>query len=226
MTDYIIEFENQFPDDFCDDLINICNTNYKVGTGQDFMLSQIDIMNRDKLKLVKTSEDVELNYKDIEFNETYHRIMKKVKSKYSDILIEKNLDKHVYDGGPYILGNTIRNSRQSDVVIQRSIVGQQYNWHTDFVLPKMDQDYLATKTRLLTCILYLNDMEDDAGGCTEFTCGRIVKPKKGKVLIFPSTVQYLHRGTIVKKGCKYIITTFSYIGGEPSLPSLPFIIQR
>ena len=207
MTDYIIEFENQFPDDFCDNLLNICNTNYKVGTGDDHMLQGRDLINRDLLKLVKTSEDVQLNDIDMAFHKTYHHIMKKVKSKYSDILIEKNLDMHAYDGGPYILGNLIINSEQTGAIIQKSEVGQYYNWHYDY-----------SPSRLLTCILYLNDMEDDAGGCTEFTCGRIVKPTKGKVLIFPATINYIHRGTIVKKGSKYIITTFSYIDERPTFP--------
>ena len=215
MTDYIIEFENQFPDDFCDNLINICNTNYNVGTGHDFMLSWNNI-NPDMLKKFKTSEDIFLNHaQKMAFNKTYYHIMKKVKSKYSDILIEKNLDRDNIFGNP-IMQYLINNSEQSDVVIQRSIVGQQYNWHSDFVHPKLDG--LGGGMRILTCILYLNDMEDDAGGCTEFTCGRIVKPKKGKVLIFPSTIQYLHRGTIVKKGSKYIITTFSFIDEKPQLP--------
>jgi hypothetical protein len=214
MTDYIIEFENQFPDDFCDNLINICNTNYKVGTGHNFMSSRNNI-NTDMLKKFKTSEDIFLNHEDMAFSKTYHHIMKKVKSKYSDILIEKNLDRESALGIP-MMQDLINNSEQSDVVIQRSIVGQQYNWHSDFVHPKLDG--LGGGVRILTCILYLNDMEDDAGGCTEFTCGRIVKPKKGKVLIFPSTIQYLHRGTIVKKGSKYIITTFSFIDEKPQLP--------
>jgi hypothetical protein len=215
MTDYIIEFENQFPDDFCDNLINICNTNYNVGTGHDFMLSWNNI-NPDMLKKFKTSEDIFLNHaQKMAFNKTYYHIMKKVKSKYSDILIEKNLDRDNIFGNP-IMQYLTNNSEQSDVVIQRSIVGQQYNWHSDFVHPKLDG--LGGGMRILTCILYLNDMEDDAGGCTEFTCGRIVKPKKGKVLIFPSTIQYLHRGTIVKKGSKYIITTFSFIDEKPQLP--------
>jgi hypothetical protein len=224
MTDYIIEIENQFPDDFCDNLINIFNTNYNEGTGHDYMLSSGDI-NRDALKLVKTSEDIILNHKDMAFNKTYHNIIKKVKSKYSDILIEKNLDRESIPGIP-IMQHFIDDSEQSDVVIQRSIVGQQYKWHSDFVHPKMGQDYFDTKTRLLTCILYLNDMEDDAGGCTEFTCGRIVKPKKGKVLIFPSTIQYLHRGAIVKKGSKYIVTTFAYYSdGSRIIPPFPFKIS-
>lgn len=222
MTDYIIEIENQFPDDFCDNLINICNTNYKVGTGHNFMLSRGNI-NLDMLKLLKTSEDICLNHEDMAFNKTYHHIMKKVKSKYSDILIEKNLDRDNVLGNP-IMQDLINNSEQSNVVIQRSIVGQQYNWHSDFVHPIMG--YFGAKTRLLTCILYLNDMEDDAGGCTEFTCGRIVKPKKGKVLIFPSTIQYLHRGTIVKKGSKYIVTTFAFFyDGNHNIPQLPFKIS-
>ena len=136
-----------------------------MGTGHDFMLSWNNI-NPDMLKKFKTSEDIFLNHaQKMAFNKTYYHIMKKVKSKYKDFLIEKNLDRDNIFGNP-IMQYLINNSEQSDVVIQRSIVGQQYNWHSDFVHPKLDG--LGGGMRILTCILYLNDMEDDAGGCTEF----------------------------------------------------------
>tara|TARA_R110002153_G_scaffold43922_1_gene123973 strand:- start:62 stop:679 length:618 start_codon:yes stop_codon:yes gene_type:complete len=195
MDDYIVEYENACPDELCDQFIR-----QWVTPKENAMLKFHGGDN--KIEKIKTSQDLLLddrNQEHVAMNDRYQHMLQSVKNKYADILLEKNLDKHFYDGGPYIFRNTIRNSTQSDAIIQKSEVGQYYNWHCDY-----------SPSRLLTCILYLNDMEDDAGGCTEFTCGRIVKPKKGKVLIFPSTIQYLHRGAIVKKGSKYIVTTFSF----------------
>jgi hypothetical protein len=203
MDDCIVEYENACPDELCDQFIRQWvtpkeNTMLKFHRGDN------------KFEENKTSKDLAFdgrNQEHVAMNNRYHHMLQSVKNKYADILLEKNLDKHGYDGGPYLFRNTIRNSTQSDVIIQKSEVGQYYNWHYDY-----------NPSRLLTCILYLNDMEDDAGGCTEFTCGRIVKPTKGKVLIFPATINYIHRGTIVKKGSKYIITTFSFIDERPTFP--------
>lgn len=79
--------------------------------------------------------------------------------------------------------------------IQRYKVGDYFKWHTD--------DKLGQK-RLLAYIIYLND--NDA--CTEFLNTRSVKPESGKIVFFPSTWTYTHRGQQVKKGTKYIITGF------------------
>ena len=71
-------------------------------------------------------------------------------------------------------------------------------------------------------------MDEDAGGCTEFSNGRSVRPEKGKVLIFPATPQYVHRGAIVKKGSKYGITTFTVYAPperEERFTGLPFIVK-
>ena len=52
---------------------------------------------------------------------------------------------------------------------------------------------------------YLNDVSD--GGETEFPYYNLkVTPEKGKTLIWPSEWTHAHRGCIVKKGPKYIIT--------------------
>ena len=209
---FIIEFENMFSDSICDELINFFDTNPIDST---LMLRHT---NSSTLKKVKTSTDTPINPQmrnHMMLNDKYQCILKTVKYKYADAIIEKGLDKKTYDNDQYQISSFIKSSIQSGLIVQKSEVGQYYNWHTDFI-PGED--------RLLTCILYLNDIEDDAGGTTEFASGRIVKPRRGKVLIFPSTISYVHRGNTVKKGSKYIITTFSmYIYPKPE--TYPFIVS-
>lgn len=82
---------------------------------------------------------------------------------------------------------------------QKYDVGGHYSWHTD-------EDH--ARTRLFGYIIYLNDLDDDCGGCTEFKNGRKIKPETGKIAFFPSTWTYPHRGQVVQKGVKYIITGF------------------
>jgi hypothetical protein len=64
-------------------------------------------------------------------------------------------------------------------------------------------------SRLFSCLIYLNTLEDNQGGCTEFMCGKKVRPEQGKLLIFPSTWTYVHRGAEVKNGgVKYTLGTW------------------
>ena len=59
--------------------------------------------------------------------------------------------------------------------------------------------------RILTLFIYLNDVEE--GGETEFLYqGVKVKPKAGRVCIWPAALTHLHRGNPIYTGSKYLIT--------------------
>jgi hypothetical protein len=73
-----------------------------------------------------------------------------------------------------------------------------HGWHSE------NMDY-PTATRLLVYTLYLNDVEE--GGETEFLYqGVKVKPKAGRVCIWPAALTHLHRGNPIYTGSKYLIT--------------------
>lgn len=77
-----------------------------------------------------------------------------------------------------------------------------YNYHEDELFEYMEN---VVRRRVLTFIWYLNTVEE--GGETEFFNGRIkIKPEKGKLLIFPSTWTYMHRGNMPISSDKYIVT--------------------
>ena len=82
--------------------------------------------------------------------------------------------------------------------IQRTSPGGFYNWHNDF---SMNEEGFA---RQLTYLWYLNTIKD--GGYTEFYNGYKVHAEQGKLLIFPATWSYVHRGYPPKKDTKYIVT--------------------
>ena len=77
--------------------------------------------------------------------------------------------------------------------IQKTQPGDYYIWHHD-----------QTTSRLVTFIWYLNDVKDD--GYTEFIDGTRIQPEAGKLIIFPSTWDFLHRGVSPKTETKYICT--------------------
>ena len=77
--------------------------------------------------------------------------------------------------------------------IQKTQPGDYYIWHHD-----------QTTTRLVTFIWYLNDVKD--GGYTEFIDGTRIQPEAGKLIIFPATWDFLHRGVSPKTETKYLCT--------------------
>jgi hypothetical protein len=82
---------------------------------------------------------------------------------------------------------------------QKTEVGQGYHsWHCESATRQ-------TSSRLLSFILYLNDIVE--GGETEFlyTPCRI-KPKTGKLVLFPGGFTHTHRGNPPISNTKYILT--------------------
>ena len=207
---FIIEFDDACSNTLCDELIHFFETNKPNHT----VISVGHYIE----KKTKTSVDVPFNpeiREHVILNNRYQLIIAKTKNEYTDILIKSGLDKKPHKEGLYSIASHIKGSAQTNLIVQKSEAGQYYNWHNDWA---------PTQDRLLTCILYLNDLKDDAGGATHFSSGRVVKPKKGKVLIFPSSISYVHRGDMVQKGNKYIVTTFS-VFDNTQLYSFPFIIS-
>ena len=84
--------------------------------------------------------------------------------------------------------------------IQRTDKGGFFKWHSDY-----------TKSRMLAVIVYLNDIDEENGGSTEFNSARKVQPETGKVLMFPTTDLHIHRGNTILNGHpKYVISSFIY----------------
>lgn len=70
-------------------------------------------------------------------------------------------------------------------------------WHHDG-----NHEPLGTPARILAGIIYLS--EPEVGGDTAFLYRNLrVKPKCGRVLIFPAAYPYVHSGQPVRKGVKY-----------------------
>ena len=79
-----------------------------------------------------------------------------------------------------------------------------YDWHSDNLKNEIKNNVLNfDQHRILTFIWYLNDVE--LGGETEFLNFKI-KPTAGKLLLFPATWTYLHRGNMPISNDKFIVT--------------------
>jgi hypothetical protein len=89
--------------------------------------------------------------------------------------------------------------------IQKSKPGSGYHiWHCE-------QTDGNTSARVLTYILYLNDIKD--AGETEFLYQRIrVPPEENTAIFFPASYTHTHRGNVVHgEKAKYVITGWFYI---------------
>ena len=128
--------------------------------------------------------------------------------KEEDNVFFESLSYHVeeYLKAPFLPKESQRNlifNKPSDngYQIQRTSPNAGYTWHHD------DQhgDYVIDYgVRWLTFIWYLNDVTED--GYTEFTDGTKIQPEEGKIVLFPSSWPFYHRGYPPKSEEKYIVT--------------------
>lgn len=80
----------------------------------------------------------------------------------------------------------------------------RYIFHDDFSV-----EWTERKYRVITFLWYLNTVEE--GGETQIWDDTLVKPEAGKLLLFPSSWTFPHRGKMPLSSDKYIITGWLYL---------------
>jgi hypothetical protein len=98
-----------------------------------------------------------------------------------------------YDNTPFNFTN---------LKIQKTLPTEGYHiWHIEH------GKGFETAPRAFVFSIYLNDVED--GGETEFLhFSKRVKPKTGRIVIWPAAFPYVHRGNSPLSGEKYILTSW------------------
>jgi 2OG-Fe(II) oxygenase superfamily len=85
--------------------------------------------------------------------------------------------------------------------IQRTLPGEYYHWH-------IDGGSHSFSHRQLVAIWYLNDVAGP-GGETEFRYQDVaIRPRTGKLILFPPFWTHEHRGVTLEGGVKYLATTW------------------
>lgn len=209
---YIMEFKNACPDNLCDEIVNWFESDdCKKSPGRSTGSYGIGGVVENKIKRTTDAHfDNNIPYQ-FKIGCTIIYILTNGKFKYIETCKTKNLDKKISKPNPYmfpidIIQSYLINCTETSPQIQKYGEGDYFNWHTD---------YNATERRFLAYILYLNDVDPDSGGETVFISGKRIKPEKGKLLIFPASLNYIHKGETIKKGTKYIITSFSMLEDGP-----------
>jgi hypothetical protein len=125
-------------------------------------------------------------------------ITKYIKDAYKQYMI-RLYSENIHDQPLHMFEAKLESKPSHDYtpVIQRQPRGGKYAWHYD----ENNKEHVAM------LMIYLNTLEPEEGGCTEFYGGRKVRPECGKVLIWPATWAYPHCGNEVKAKYKYAIVT-------------------
>jgi len=98
------------------------------------------------------------------------------------------------------------NLQCTSVKMQKTIPGGGYHvWHHE-------QGNADQANRGLTYMVYLNTLEHDSAGETEFLYQRIrIPPKENTMIIWPAAFTHAHRGNLVHGNkAKYVITGWFY----------------
>lgn len=113
--------------------------------------------------------------------------------------LSNNYQMYVQHMSEFLSGCSTLEQRTEDkgYQIQRTQPGGFYKWHADNLF-----EGPSVENRIVTYLWYLNDVEQ---GHTEFYNGHREYPEEGKLLLFPATWTYQHRGT-PPKSTKYICT--------------------
>jgi len=184
--EFIYECDDVFPVDFCNRVID------------KFEKSNLKFIGKTGIGINSKKKSTDLRIYDepewVEEEKYFHDMIRKTMKKYESFLLKMDVDDEVKKEMSEILMDTYIYPPQ----IQRTEPGQYYHWHQDQgATPNWD---------IFTYIIYLNDVGKDSGGSTEFSCGKTIQPKAGKIVFFPCTWTYFHRGKTLEKGVKYIAT--------------------
>lgn len=175
-SDFIYIERDALPKSFCNNVIEKFEQDDRKRQGQVGSGVRLEIKRSSDLSITELED-----WKS--YDQAFFRCLNSQLKKYIQFLPEE----YVKYSALNELGN------DTGYQIQRTQPGDYYIWHHD-----------QTTSRLVTFIWYLNDIKD--GGYTEFIDGTRIQPEAGKLIIFPATWDFLHRGVSPKTETKYLCT--------------------
>lgn len=181
----ICVYDNVLPKELCQEIIKKFDKDERKYKGLIGVDKRVNVEIKDTTDLcISKLED----WKDIDnklciyLNKMINKYMKNLNNNFKNLNIQ--IDGKFEDDG-YKVQKYLQNEGE-------------YKWHDD----------KANKTRILTFLWYLNDVKE--GGETEFVDGTKVKPKTGRICIFPATWLHIHRGCMPISSDKYICNGWIY----------------
>jgi len=158
---------------------------------------------------IKDTTDLVLNVDDYKWSEIYKLLIRELKynlNKYAEILN----DVHDYKASEN--NSTYRDYKNvnTDVLSAEVILVQKYKMNAGRYVYHDDHKVKceAKMQRVITFIWYLNEVT--TGGETVFDGIYKIRPKQGKLVLFPASWTYPHCGKMPVSSDKYIITGWIY----------------
>lgn len=198
MNPFIRQFENELSKDFCRHCIEKFECDSRSRQGE--IGRGLDTSVKKSLDLVFSSFE-DWKYEDSIFYESLNKTL----DLYLDIMnntlpTDKDNTVNMFSFDE----NTTEVRSDSGYQIQKTCPGDFYDWHSDTFFATNPEKENSCMARFLTFIWYLNDIHED--GYTEFYDGTRIQPEEGKLIIFPATWDFIHRGVSPKTEEKYICT--------------------
>jgi hypothetical protein len=205
MNNYIYETDFSIPPELCDEIIQMYETEQTSHfNGRTFSGVDKSIKNTTDMIIPHNLDNNKEKWFEIEnflYKEIYANLLK-----YLNELSNKNSYK-IQNNNNKEFRLLNGNLHFDHFMIQKYNKNEgKYIYHDDFY-----SDHIKNRYRVITYIWYLNDVDD--GGETEFWGEYKIKPKKGKLVFFPATWCFPHRGKMPISNDKYIITGWFYKEG-------------
>lgn len=183
MKNFVGIFKNAFSKEFCQKTIKHYEDMVASGHGQTRVFSENAVRtNKDDVQIFAH----EINYIPLNF----------AAKEFNNLFWETCFP--IYEQEYSVLKESGRHSNYSFKIQKTKIGGGYHVWHYESNNREMSH-------RLLTWILYLNDVEE--GGETEFLYQHMrVKPEQGTLVIWPAAFTHTHRGNPPLSNEKYIVT--------------------
>lgn len=191
--DFIGMYENVYPDGFCSHVISEFErliTNGVCGNRQDSE-GVSKRMKEDYFYFLNLRNHNLSTFNDIDPTQLFFDGLQKCYEEYVkeyDILQDLNV-------------------KCTSVKVQKTVPGAGYHvWHCE-------QGNGESANRALTYILYLNSLNDNCAGETEFLYQKMrIPPQENTMVIWPAAYTHPHRGNVVHgDNSKYIITGWFYL---------------
>ena len=192
INDFVFIKDNAFTDKFCDEVVDVFkhydsqNATYEGQSGRG-----ID-------HTTKRTKDLDF----LRIPELADRFSTEIANKFNHYLVEEYLSKLPYQDKFPALDLFHGETYYECLQVQRYKKNEgHYNaWH-------IETGNFSMSKRMFVFILYLSDVTE--GGETELLySGLKTQPRKGRLLIHPSTYPYVHKGHMPLDNDKYILTTW------------------
>ena len=187
ITNFIGVYDNYITDEMCTYVVNLFDNQSKLNK----TLNRKD--SEDSNLLAKNDEQFFAEAGNID---VWHEELRPLILNFEMAL------KHYEDATGVKEAFSVPSFHYTNLKIQKTLPTQGYHvWHVEHNIG------FSCEPRALVYSVYLNDVEE--GGETEFLhFSKRVKPKKGRIVIWPASFPYVHRGNPPLSGEKYILTSW------------------